>query len=452
MKRLIYFVLFGLVILSSCKKDWLDAKPTKSLVVPETINDYQLLLNNRSIFGTGYPSQTELANGDGYVTYATFLADPPNSRFAYIWDQDNYKDQYIPDWIFQYQKILGANVVLDGLEKLSPTSIEQIEWNSVRGQALFFRAFTFYCLTQTFCKPYEESTAMTDLGLPLKLSPEVDQIVKRSTLKETYDRIIADLNESYLLLPINQQYKTQPTKNAVMALLARIYLSMKKYSQALDMAEKSLAMNTKLIDYNSLDNSAAYPFPLFNDEVIWHAELANNFSLANRNGVITDELFNLYEIDDLRKTLFFQANGPDSRRFIGNYSGVKGPLFNGLANDELYLILAECKVRSNRIQEGMDDLNALMETRYKTSTYHDQTAANETTALRIILTERRKQLLFRNIRWSDLRRLNSDQRFAVTLSRTLNGVTYTLPPNDSRYTFFIPTQEILLSGIEQNPK
>ena len=72
--------------------------------------------------------------------------------------------------------------------------------------------------------------------------------------------------------------------------------------------------------------------------------------------------------------------------------------------------------------------------------------------LRIILQERRKELLFRSLRWTDLRRLNKDSRFAVTLTRKLNNDTYTLPPNDARYVLPIPQQEIEESGIQQNPR
>jgi hypothetical protein len=56
------------------------------------------------------------------------------------------------------------------------------------------------------------------------------------------------------------------------------------------------------------------------------------------------------------------------------------------------------------------------------------------------------------LRWIDLRRLNTDSRYAVTLTRNLNNQIYTLPPNDQRYVLPIPDLEIKLSGIEQNPR
>ena len=87
---------------------------------------------------------------------------------------------------------------------------------------------------------------------------------------------------------------------------------------------------------------------------------------------------------------------------------------------------------------------------FQNDTYANRTAL---TTLTQILTERRKELVHRGCRWTDLRRLNMDPRFATTLTRTLLGATYTLPPNDSRYTLQIPSYIITASNgsITQNP-
>jgi len=64
--------------------------------------------------------------------------------------------------------------------------------------------------------------------------------------------------------------------------------------------------------------------------------------------------------------------------------------------------------------------------------------------------ERRKELIFRGLRWSDLRRLNMDTRFAVTLKRKVNNKEFLLLPKDARYTLQIPISVIKSSGIQQN--
>jgi hypothetical protein len=100
---------------------------------------------------------------------------------------------------------------------------------------------------------------------------------------------------------------------------------------------------------------------------------------------------------------------------------------------------------------AMNDLNTLLMKRWKTGTFIPYTAINATDALSKILTERRKELLMRGIRWSDLRRLNKEPQFAKTLIRVIGGQTYYLYPNDKRYVFPIPLQIIQMTGVPQNP-
>src|SRR5690606_32754887 len=72
-------------------------------------------------------------------------------------------------------------------------------------------------------------------------------------------------------------------------------------------------------------------------------------------------------------------------------------------------------------------------------------------ALGQILDERRKELLFRGVRWSDVRRLNIEGR-NIILKRKLAGEEYILPPNSLKYAFLLPLQEVQLSGLTQNKR
>jgi hypothetical protein len=86
----------------------------------------------------------------------------------------------------------------------------------------------------------------------------------------------------------------------------------------------------------------------------------------------------------------------------------------------------------------MTDLNRLLQTRWRIGTFTPLTSTDAGDALQQILHERRKELLFRGIRWTDLRRLDKDPQTATTLTRIVNGITYTLPPNDPRWVLPIP--------------
>jgi hypothetical protein len=55
----------------------------------------------------------------------------------------------------------------------------------------------------------------------------------------------------------------------------------------------------------------------------------------------------------------------------------------------------------------------------------------------------------RGLRWMDIKRLNKDGA-KITLTRNVEGNTYTLPPNDLRYALPIPEEVISLTGMPQN--
>lgn len=161
-------------------------------------------------------------------------------------------------------------------------------------------------------------------------------------------------------------------------------------------------------------------------------------------------MYNSYENGDLRKKVFYRGTSPNIS-FTGNQTGNSGN-FSGLATNELYLIKSESLIRLGNIKDGLEALNQLLKKRWAQNVdYTAKTAVNEEQALKLILNERRKEMPFTsNSRWEDLRRFNKDSRFAQTLTRTINGELYSLPPNDSRYVYPIPPLEILKSSLEQN--
>lgn len=67
-----------------------------------------------------------------------------------------------------------------------------------------------------------------------------------------------------------------------------------------------------------------------------------------------------------------------------------------------------------------------------------------------IVEERRKELVFRGIRWLDLKRYNFYPELRVTLERNYNEDGASLPPGDTRYTFLIPPAEMNLNPLIQN--
>lgn len=447
-RRLVF--MFLVFMLQSCGKEWLEAKPDKSLVVPENIKDYQSLLDNVSLFNANQAAALgEMGAGDFYITDAGWPAVAiGQERAAYTWAKTEgfYNGEQSVDWAYAYQRILNANVILAGIAKIKPAATNQQEWNNVKGSALFFRAFDFFNLAQEYCIPYTSSAADTDLGLPLRLDYDVNVKVKRSTVRQTYHQIIADLEAAVEFLGTKPLFKTRPSKEAAYALLAKTYLLMGNYEKAGDYASLALQIQAELLDYSKLNTAAAFPISRFNAEVIFHSVFYYGIFNPSRMNVVS-ELYNDYTAGDARKTIFF---GPSGLNFKGSYNGDRS-LFGGLATDEMYLIRAETKARAGLLPAALEDLNTLRRSRW-TGTYTNLNSADPNTVLDYVVKERRKELLFRGIRWADLRRLNKESRFALTLSRTINGSTYTLIPNDKKYVLPIDEEEVRLNGIPQNER
>lgn len=458
MKKILLYIIF-IAVLISCKKqnEWLDVKSNKSDVIPTTLEDFQALLDNNDVMNSVYPAVGIIGADNSYVLdQIAISAGTVTERNAYKWAVDIYEGNLsASDWTYPFKTIEYANVVLDGLakSKLQPDA----KYNSIKGSALFFRAFAYYQLSQIYAKPYNESSASTDIGLPLKLDPDVNNLPGRSTLRETYAQIIQDMTEAETLLPINTDYKTRPSKVAARAMLSKLYLNMQNYSKALQYANLVVINNTNLIDFNTLSTTVNFPFPTprtNNPEIIFYAE-TNGYSFNNRqNLVVMSDLFQSYDQNDLRRAVFYKANTNGTMAFGGRYTG-GALLFCGVAINEILLIRSECLARTGNFSTALDDVNKLLKERWKKdngiSRYINQSANSEDQALTIILRERRKELPFTgNLRWEDLRRLNMDTRFAKTLNRTIAGQLYTLEPNSSKYVFPIPPVEMNLNPLTQN--
>ena len=441
-------ILFIGFSISSCKK-YLDAKPNLSLSTINSLEDLQALLNHTTVLNAADPEIGEVECDDYYVSYANWQSADVDDQNLYYWDPNEIFDE----WSSTYEAVYCANVVLDNISNFNDVD-SLSEYNSIEGQALFFRGFTFYKIAQIYSPTLNATTQSEPLGICLRLTSSITAPSARSTVQQTYNQIIQDLSMAAKLLPVISTYKTTPNKAGAYGALAKVYLSMEDYTNAEKYADSCLSLYNTLIDYNTLSQTATYPFSLFNDEVIFHSEYQSSGILSNSSAVIDSSLRDLYQVNDLRSTLFFAVNSDGTSSFKGDYSGndYGYPEFDGIATDEIYLIKSECEARNGDVADAISDLNTLLIKRWKTGTFVADTATNASSALSQILTERRKEFVFRNIRWSDLKRLNQDPNYAVTLTRNLNGTVYTLAPGDLRYESLIPASVISLAGIQQNPR
>lgn len=459
MKKL-YLILLIVVIteIASCnKKEFLEAIPDTDLFIPTTLDDCQALLDNDIVMNEA-PVLGELSSDNFYIPVSYWQGLNAKEKNTYVWHPDTFEGLAgnIPDWNTPYKQVFYANIILEALNKLPGTSGNDNRWKAIKGAALFARAHAFYQVAQVFASVYNGNSSGESQGIPLRLHPEVDETSVRSTLQETYNRIITDLQEASNLLPTEIPFnnRNRSSRPAAFALLSRVYLSMDKYGDAKTYADSSLQLYNTLIKYDTLNQDLNVPFTKFNAETIFQSQfMTSNVlrGLSISNCIVDSTLYRSYQINDLRRAIFFRVH-PTSGNLNpkGSYTGTN-QLFTGIATDEVYLIRAECEARLGNTQAAMNDLNLLLATRWKANTFVPFSAPNADSALKIILTERRKELPFRGLRWTDLRRFNKAGA-NITLIRKLGNQTYELKPNDLRYTLLIPPDVIVLSGIQQNPR
>jgi hypothetical protein len=225
---------------------------------------------------------------------------------------------------------------------------------------------------------------------------------------------------------------------------------MNNYDKAYIYADSALLLSGKLADYNLLTAGTSPSFKRFNDEVIFHTIMFNATVMLAPRYLVDTALYASYSSDDLRKKLFFKlAATKPYYNFNGSYDGTSS-LFNGLATDELYLARAEAGARLGKAEAALADLNLLRKNRYQAAAYTPLVSTNAAEVLAWVLQERRKELVLRGQRWTDLRRLNGEEAFRKTVVKVVNGQRYELPPGDQRYVFPIPQQVIAETGIAQN--
>ncbi|MGN7706826.1 RagB/SusD family nutrient uptake outer membrane protein [Chryseobacterium sp. 22543] len=454
-----YAIISISFLMAGCtKSDFLSKKPNTGIVVPSTLDDFTQLLDYQDVMIYNTPALGTLSSDEYYypnlaALNATYTKTEKN---CYTWNKDIYGgDINIADWNTPYQAIFYTNVVLEGWDKLSSDDKQSENGKFVRAWALFDRAYNLFNLTQTFGATYDKTSADKDLGVPIKISSDVNDIQQRATVEQTYDRILNDLSEALPLFSniIQSKNPNRPSKAAAYALEARVYLSMHNYKDALNSINNSMAIYNTLIDYNTIDIKDQAPFSLINPEVLYSSISNLSYSAVTvGTGATTmdPEFIQLYEKNDLRRYIYFKVDN-DTYFMKSGYNGTGVFPFTGLAVDENYLIKSECQVRSGDLPGSLTSLNTLLEKRYLKGAFIPYSSNSSQNILEKIILERRKELVWRGLRWADIKRLNKEGA-NIILKRVIDGTTYTLAPNDPKYVMPIPDDEIALSHIQQNSR
>lgn len=433
-----FSVMLLLFLMAGCG-DFLDIRPDKKMVIANTLDDVQAIFDNTGVLKTQANVVEALADSY-YYTEADFNAETDQTRQLYAWNIPAV--DYKWGWSTYYKTVFYVNEVISAIEEITYPERDAVKAQHLKGSALFVRALTYFHLAQLYAVPYVDATAVEEKGLPLRLTPDFNQVVNRSNLFDTYNQVIADFKEAIRLLPEGRTtYPTRPWKASAYAGLANVYLIMDNYALAGSYADSALQYCSTLMDFNELDTESDFPFDRFNPEVLYYSNFGQVGQLSNRILNVDTVLYASYTADDLRKSLYFKLRENQTIQYKGDYSTQNEGFFNGLTVAEMYLVRAECRARMGELDGAMDDLRTLLNSRWASNAYEMPDIADGAGLLDLILTERRKELVLKGRRWYDIRRLYKNPDEAITLTRNAGENTYRLNSADREYnTFNIPDE------------
>ena len=418
MKNIKNFLLQLMVLggLFSCE-GFLEEKPQKSILVPNTLEDVRALLDNYTTLNENALMDFILAD-DWVTTTANWESLNPWEQNSYLWKSLVFEPtERSTDYSKFYRKIFTANVSLQALESLGPGT----EVQSLKGEALFVRSMAYFQLAQLFLP--SPKSGKDEIKIPVKLSPEVNLKAQWWSAMEVIQQVEMDLLESFELMPLNSQFKNRPNKKVAKAALARLYLYTEQWDKALEAANYVLEKESKnLLDYNLLDKNKAYPFTLFNGEVLYYGVTSSFSVTASSATFVNPNLTAKYAPTDLRKALFF-TNSAQGSLFKGSYNGDYN-LFTGIAIPEMYLTASEALIRKGNTQAGIAALTDLAKKRYQNM--KDWEVELKKNPLALVLEERQKEQVFRGTRWMDIKRLIALGEFGNLPTRVIAGKNYNL--------------------------
>ena len=455
-------VLAAALLFTSCN-DYLNEKP-KGKKIPATLADYEAFLRDEYDVHRMDAGQSAYLLNDRYLTNSDASYYPMYAA-NYNWDtavdRVYYNNSDETTYYAAYSGINYCNLVIEN----APTATEATDAkkNEVVAYAKVLRTMHYFLLANYYADTYQSSSAAETLSVPLITSSEVGASYTQVTVKQIYNFMINDLTEAIPYLPDMGTTVLHPGKGAAYAMLARIYLQMMDYTDALEYANKALAINDKLIDWNDFYNAnksvidaessaQTSQTPLgFNSVESYNFNYGSSSSGARINNM-PQWRAKMFEDDDI----YFKCNW--KLYTVGSetyYRGITtGTInYNGMRTVEQYLIKAECLARDNQLTEAMNVLNTVRKHTVSTDKYESLAASSVAEAIEYICREKDNLLIYSIVPFADARRYNAEGIYTRTLSKEKDGKTVTLSPSSYMWTFPFPQGAIKNAGngsITQN--
>jgi hypothetical protein len=415
-------IIVLLAVTASCKKSFLEIKP-KGIVIATKTSDYDLLLNNLDLVNIGTNAQhilgDEIVMKDPGYTGASF-----REKQLYKWDYNIYNpEDDATETLVPVKGLYFYNKIID--EVMGSTEGTETVKKSLQAEALTGRAWTNFLLINYYGKPYNPATAATDPGFPLITKADVNATdYRRASIQAIYDLIVSDLTTAIPNLINNGvQHRIRVSKAAAQGLLAKVYIFMGKYAEALPLLNESInnlgqsSLQTALYNFNTVN--PGYPTTVNDIENVYSKNMNNNYISASQTLVyVAPETAALFDPADLRFVRYF-ANSFTFPNGVKLYKrGATSVSFWGVRVPELYLFRAEVKARNNDITGAVSDLEYLRQNRMPAAEAKVPAAAqaSKMALLQFVMDERIREFAVTGYRWYDMRRLSVDPLFGNTLN------------------------------------
>lgn len=293
-------------------------------------------------------------------------------KLCYEYNRDYLLPDDLPDDWGYNNNIYIANLVINNVMNTNANESEKL---STQSEARMLRAWYLFRNAQIYLKPYDDSYAENEPGLPIVTEANtMQETFNRGTMKELFDFIVNEMEESCPNIANNTCYSFRIEKADAYTMLGQVYHYMNKYDKALVVMRlaKQYADDTgaaKFYNLNEIDEAnIRYDGISIYDKVENMRNLYVTQSCLSRyypNYTTTASLYakpeysSLFGKTDRRQYRFLNENGlfrPCSISYVQM----------GVTSYDLYLILAECEARTGNKETARDLLKVLRENRMPT--------------------------------------------------------------------------------------
>lgn len=430
-------VLLTLLTVSVSCDRFLDITPTGK-VIAKTGSEYRSMLTYEYRY---FPEDRGLASfrSDEFLFDKSSTSSEDYASFFDIWTWNDTAPQSTTaqfGWRRYYHAIYIANYIIEHRNDISDATESEI--SQLVGECYMMRAYLHFLLVNLYSPAYTACSPADERGIPLQLEADVDRVPSCSSVEDVYESVLSDISSALDCLNVeswetglNYRFSIRSAK----AILSRVLLYMGRWSEALACAQDVLNEYDTLIDLNV--KNAPLPDRYDSPENLLALEQVMT-SLYKGAGQPAKDLFSAYRSGDCRKSKYFKQITSSNTTLL---KGGSNEFSCSIRTAELYLTAAEAALETGSDSLACDYLCRLLKNRYSASvwaTYSMEIRGMSSSDLRsTIYRERRLELAFEGHRWFDLRRWNRP-----SLTKTYQGVTYTLDENDTRYTIPFPADVI----------